>query len=334
MYAVVTDRARLFNHTVLKAVIMKIYHHFPEHKNLFVNPVVTIGNFDGVHLGHRKILSALLEKAREKSGDPVVITFSSHPRKVLNPEHPIKIITTSDEKVNAIYNFGIPNIILLNFTRQMAEMHAIDFYNEILIGKLDARYLVIGYDHAFGKNREGNFDFLAELADSTGVEITRIEEEDRFEHPISSTWIRKEIESGNISKANTLLGWRYTLSGVVVEGKGRGRELGFPTANIHPLHQDKIIPADGVYAVRVIFDNGTKKNGMLNIGSNPTFSGETRTIEVCIFDFNEMIYDSILTLEFHERIRSEIKFGSKDLLIEQLGIDRSTVLKLLENYSD
>jgi riboflavin kinase / FMN adenylyltransferase len=310
---------------------MKIYHHIPEHKDLFINPVVTIGNFDGVHLGHRKILSALKDTAKNKSGDPVVITFSSHPRKVLNPEHPIKIITTSDEKVNAIYNFGIPNIILLNFTRQMAEMHAIDFYNEILIGKLDAKYLVIGYDHAFGKNREGNFDFLAELAASTGVEITRIEEEDRFEHPISSTWIRKEIESGNIAKANVLLGWRYTLSGTVVEGKGRGRELGFPTANIRPLHQEKIIPGDGVYAVRVIFEDGTKKNGMLNIGSNPTFSGETSTIEVNIFDFNEIIYDTILTLEFYERIRGEIKFNTREQLVEQLGKDRISILQLLDN---
>lgn len=264
----------------------------------------------------------------------MVITFSSHPRKVLNPEHPIKIITTSDEKVNAIYNFGIPNIILLNFTHQMAEMHAIDFYNEILIGKLDAKYLVIGYDHAFGKNREGNFDFLAELAASTGVEITKIEEEDRFEHPISSTWIRKEIESGNIVKANMLLGWRYTLSGTVVEGKGRGRELGFPTANIHPLHQEKIIPGDGVYAVRVILEDGTKKKGMLNIGSNPTFSGESRTIEVHIFDYNEMIYNSILTLEFYNKIRNEVKFKTKEQLIEQLAKDRSSVLQLLENDND
>jgi riboflavin kinase / FMN adenylyltransferase len=313
---------------------MKIYHHIPEHKDLFINPVVTIGNFDGVHLGHRKILTALLETAGKKSGDPVVITFSSHPRKVLNPEHPIKIITTSEEKVNAIYDFGIPNIILLNFTRQMAEMHALDFYNEILIGKLDAKYLVVGYDHAFGKNREGNFDFLSDLAASTGVEITRIEEEDRFEHPVSSTWIRNEIESGNMTTANKLLGWRYTLSGSVVEGKGRGRHLGYPTANIRPLHPDKIIPGDGVYAVRVIFDDGTKKKGMLNIGSNPTFSGDIRTIEVYIFDFNEMIYDSNLTLEFFERTRGEIKFQSKELLIEQLEKDKQSILQLLENVND
>jgi riboflavin kinase/FMN adenylyltransferase len=309
---------------------MKIYHHIPEHKNLFVNPVVTIGNFDGVHIGHRKILSALLKKAAEKSGDPVVITFSSHPRKILNPEMPIKIITTTDEKVNAIYDFGIPNIILLNFTRQMAQMHAIDFYNEILVGKLDAKYLVIGYDHAFGKNREGNYDFLSELSASTGVEITRIEEEDKYKHPISSTWIRREIESGNITKANTLLGWKYTFSGTVVRGRDRGKSLGFPTANINPLHQDKIIPGDGVYAVRVIFENGTKKTGMLNIGTNPTFSEKERTIEVNIFDFNDTIYDSTLTVEFHNHIRNEITFESKEKLVEQLERDKTTALKLLK----
>jgi riboflavin kinase / FMN adenylyltransferase len=313
---------------------MKIYHHIPEHKDLFINPVVTIGNFDGVHIGHRKILAALIDTAREKSGDPVVITFSSHPRKILNPELPIKIITTSEEKVNAIYNFGIPNIILLNFTRQMAQMHAIDFYNEILIGKLDAKYLVIGYDHAFGKNREGNFDFLSELAASTGVEITKIEEEDRFEHPVSSTWIRKEIESGNIDKANSLLGWRYTLSGTVVRGRGRGRSLGFPTANIHPLHADKIIPGDGVYAVRVIFESGDKKIGMLNIGSNPTFDEKARTIEVNILDFDDTLYDSVITVEFHGRVRGEIKFESQLKLVEQIQRDRQSIMQLMEKSND
>ena len=308
---------------------MKIYHHLPEHKNLFINPVVTIGNFDGVHLGHRKILNALIQKSREKAGEPVVITFSSHPRKVLNPEHEIKIITTTEEKVNAIYNIGIPNIILLNFTRQMSQMPAIEFYNEVLIGKLDARYLVIGYDHAFGKNREGNYDFLTELSSATGVEITRIEEEDRYEHPVSSTWIRSEIESGNIVKANSLLGWRYTVSGTVVRGEGRGRTLGFPTANVEPLHPDKIIPGNGVYAVYASVENGKKKGGMLNIGTNPTFAGTRRTIEVNIFDFTEDIYDAAVTIEFLEKIRNETTFSSREALVGQIGRDKIRVQEIL-----
>ncbi|MBN2157988.1 MAG: bifunctional riboflavin kinase/FAD synthetase [Spirochaetes bacterium] len=307
---------------------MKIYHHIPEHKDLFINPVVTIGNFDGVHLGHRKILATLLEISRIKSGEPVVITFSSHPRKILNPDMPMKIITTTEEKVNAIYEYGIPNIILLNFTRQMASMHAIDFYNKILIGKLDAKYLVLGYDHAFGKNREGNYDFLSELAATTGVEITKIAEEDRYKQPVSSSWIRKELENGNISKANTLLGWRYTLSGTVIKGKGRGKGLGFPTANIHPLHHEKIIPGDGVYAVHVLFQNGTKGNGMLNIGSNPTFSDTDRSIEAYIFDFNETIYDSVITVQFLAKIRDEIKFDSPEKLIRQIERDRDAALTI------
>lgn len=313
---------------------MKIYHHLPEHKNLFINPVVTIGNFDGVHLGHRKILAALIDKSREKSGEPVVITFSSHPRKVLNPELPIKIITTTEEKVNAIYNFGVPNIILLNFTHQMSQMHAIDFYNEILIGKLDAKYLVIGYDHAFGKNREGNFDFLSELSAATGVEITRIEEEDRYEHPVSSTWIRREIESGNILKANALLGWRYTLSGTVVRGVGRGKTLGFPTANIEPLNPDKIIPGNGVYAVMILFENGMKKKGMLNIGTNPTFAGLRITIEVNIFDFSEDIYEDVITVEFHEKIRNDQAFDSRESLMAQLGRDKIRTMEILGSDND
>ena len=308
---------------------MKIYHHLPEHKNLFINPVVTIGNFDGVHLGHRKILNALIRKSREKAGEPVVITFSSHPRKVLNPDHEIKIITTTEEKVNAIYSLGIPNIILLNFTRQMSQMPAIEFYNEVLIGKLDAKYLVIGYDHAFGKNREGNYDFLTELSAATGVEITRIEEEDRYEHPVSSTWIRRELESGSIVKANSLLGWRYTLSGTVVRGEGRGRTLGYPTANIEPLHPDKIIPGNGVYAVHVSVENGKKNGGMLNIGTNPTFAGTHRTVEVNIFDFADDIYDAAVTIEFLEKIRNETAFSSREALVEQIGHDKVRVQEIL-----
>lgn len=312
---------------------MKIYHHLPEHKNLFINPVVTIGSFDGVHRGHRKILSTLLSISKKIAGEPVVITFSTHPRKVLEPDAPLKIITTIEEKTDALYTFGIPNIIVLNFTSQMSQMRAIDFYNEILINKLDAKNLVIGYDHAFGKNREGNYDFLSELSSTSGVEITKVEEEDLFSRPVSSSWIRDKIEKGDIRNANILLGWNYTLSGTVVEGKGRGRILGFPTANIHPLHQDKIIPGDGVYAVCVTLENDVKKKGMLNIGTNPTFSDTGRTIEVNIFDFDENIYNTVVTIEFHDRIRGETKFKSPEQLAEAIAIDKIKALQLLEHIN-
>ncbi len=313
---------------------MKIYHNIPDNKNIFKNPVITVGTFDGVHLGHRKILSVLLDTAAQKSGDPVVITFSSHPRKTLEPNLVLKIITTTEEKTNAIYEFGIPNIILLNFTKQMAQMPAIDFYNEILIRKLDAKSIVIGYDHAFGRNREGNYDFLKHLAEKTGIEIFRVEEEDFSSRPVSSTWIRNEIEFGNIEKANKLLGWKYSLSGTVIRGKGRGRTLGFPTANISPHNREKIIPADGVYAVNVMIENGTKRMGMLNIGNNPTFSDAARSIEVNIIDFDETIYDKPITVELHQRIRKEIKFSSPEQLINQIKQDRIAALRLLGGNDD
>ncbi len=309
---------------------MKIYHHLPDNKNLFRNPVVTIGNFDGVHLGHRKILASLLTVSARESGDPVVITFSAHPRKILNPEMPIHILTTTEEKINAIYDFGIPNIILLNFTRQMAMMSASDFYHEVLIDKLDAKFLVIGYDHAFGKNREGNYDFLTELAHTTGVEITRIEEEYHESEPVSSTRIRREIERGAVRLAGCLMGRPYSLSGTVVRGKGRGFKLGFPTANIHPLNADKIIPGNGVYAVTAVLDGGLRKKGMLNIGLNPTFSDTHWSIEVHLFDFEGDLYDTVLTLEFYDRIRDEIRFTSPDKLVEQINRDRHSALALMD----
>ncbi|OHD69161.1 MAG: riboflavin biosynthesis protein RibF [Spirochaetes bacterium RBG_16_49_21] len=313
---------------------MKIYHHLPENKNIFITPAITIGTFDGVHRGHRKILSALLEVSKKESRDPVVITFSAHPRKVLQPGAPVKIITTPEEKINAIYDFGIPNIILLNFTERMARMRAIDFYNDVLISKLDAKIIVIGYDHAFGNNRVGNYDFLTQLTANTGVEIIRVEEEDIHSKPISSSWIKREIEKGNIGKANSLLGWRYCISGTVIKGKGRGRDLGFPTANIVPVHSDKVVPGDGVYAVRVKLEKDVLKNGILNIGTNPTFFEDTRTIEVHILDFNGIIYDKPITVEFHKRLREEIAFDSKEQLIDQIKRDRIEAVRLLGGKND
>lgn len=308
---------------------MKLYHHIPEHRDIFRDPVVTIGNFDGVHLGHRRIFSALIETARVRNADPVVITFSSHPRKVLNPEAHIKILTTTDEKVNSIYSAGISNIILLNFTEKMARMEARDFYNEILIDKIDARALVLGYDHAFGHNRQGTYDYIKELAHRSGIDISRIDEELIEGKPVSSTWIRHEIEQGNMSVARQLLGRDYSLDSKVVRGDERGRTLGYPTANLVPINSDKIIPADGVYAVTLSVDDGPLLKGMLNIGNNPTFSVTERRIEVHIFEFNDTIYDSDITIFFHDRIRNERTFISREELIGQLDRDKAAALELL-----
>ena len=312
---------------------MKIYHNIPDNKNLFKNPIVTIGNFDGVHLGHQKIFNRLLYLTEKKGGDPVVITFSKHPRKILNPDRSLKFLTTSEEKTNAIFNFGIDNIILLNFTKEMANMSAEDFYYEILLKKIDTKDLVIGYDHAFGKNREGNIDFLTRLSETNGIKVTRVGEKIFNSKPISSTWIRNEIKTGNMSLVAKLLNRNYTITGTVVKGEGRGKLLGYPTANILPSHEDKLVPGDGVYAASIKFDNGIKKFGMLNIGNNPTFNNKTKTIEINIFDFDENVYDSEVIIEFYEKIRKELTFKSKKELVKQISHDKIIVLEKLKKIN-
>lgn len=307
---------------------MKIYHTIPENNNLFRNPVVTIGNFDGVHAGHKKIFDTLVRTAIVKNGDPLVITFSNHPRKILYPDIPIKVITTVEEKLNAIFNCGVSNIILLHFTREMAEMHAYDFFNDILIKKIDAREIVIGYDHAFGKNREGDINFLSKLAGEKGIGLTKVDEELLADRPISSSWLREEILEGNIVMANRLLGRIYSISGFVKGGHGRGKKLGFPTANIVPDSEDKIVPKDGVYAVMVKVAD-TMRGGMLNIGCNPTFADKQRTLEVNIFDFDRDIYDEQITVYFHQRIRDEVTFESADALVRQIEADRIEAVRAL-----
>ncbi len=312
---------------------MRVFHAIPDKKGLFNNPVLTIGSFDGVHLGHRRILSTLLNIARQKGGEPVVLTFDNHPRKILFPGTPPKILTTPKEKIKAIAGCGINNIIILPFTKEMAEMHAIDFLNKIVFDKLGVLDIVVGYDHAFGRHREGNIDFLKKLSREKGFGVTRVDHKDYESRPISSTWIRAEIEDGNITYANELLGRRYTLFGRVVKGEGRGRRLNFPTANVLPDDPDKVIPKDGVYAVTA--DIGSiKLGGMLNIGTNPTFQNTARTIEVNILDFDRDIYGADIEIEFIERVRDEIKFSSPQNLTEQIKKDQAVIIEILSKEKD
>lgn len=309
---------------------MNIYTEIPENRGQFRNPVVTIGNFDGVHTGHRKIIETLLQRSREHDGEPFVITFRNHPRTVIHPGSVCMMITTVEEKQRALYELGVNNIIMLEFTKELSELTADQFYNGLLVERLKAKEIVIGYDHAFGKNREGNIDYLLKLSEKTGVHITQIGEESCGNEIISSTLLRSEIDNGNMDKVLNLLGRRYTLSGTVVTGAGRGgSKLGFPTANIRPDSADKIIPAKGVYAVRIIFPSGETRNGMLNIGTNPTFNGTEKTIEVNIFDFRSDLYGETLIIQFFDRIRDEVKFNSADELIEQIKNDEITIRKIL-----
>ena len=307
---------------------LRIYNEIPENRGEIKNPVITIGNFDGVHMGHRKIIETLLHKSKEHSGEPFVLTFSNHPRTVIHPGSVCRMITTVDEKQKALFELGVRNIIMLEFTREIADLTADQFYNELLIGRLGVKEIVIGYDHAFGKNREGNIDYLKKLAEKTGILITRVGVESVQGDAVSSTLLRRELDLGNMEKVASLLGRNYALSGTVVKGAGRGRVMGFPTANVMPDSDVKIVPANGVYAVSVEIE-GKLYGGMLNIGFNPTFGGQHRSIEVNIFNFSADIYDRVITLYFHSKIRDEKKFDSMENLARQIEEDRKAVESLL-----
>ena len=309
----------------MKKSDLRVFNEIPENNGLFKNPVVTIGNFDGVHRGHKKIIDKLISSSKEHNGDSIVITFRNHPRTLFHPELLCRMITTVEEKQKFLYQLGINNIIMLNFTREFANLTADQFFNELLIGKLKVKEIVIGYDHAFGKNREGNIDYLMKLSKTTGVFIDRVDEETCENEVISSTFLRKEIDSGNMAVVERLLGRRYSLTGKVIKGDGRGKGLGFPTANIIPDHPDKIIPGIGSYAATIEFKDGAVYNGMLNIGNNPTFNCEKISIEMNIFDFNKDIYDEKVSIEFYKKIRDVVKFDSPQSLIAQLKQDEKNV---------
>ena len=308
---------------------MDLFANIPG-KEKFNNPVVTIGSFDGIHLGHKKIINKLLEKANERKGDSIVLTFETHPRTFLNPEIALKIITSNQEKEDRLKKEGVDHILLLQFSREMADLNAMDFYNQLLINKLGVKDIIIGYDHTFGKNREGGIELLRELESRTGLGVYQVSEELVDGRAISSTWIRHEITIGNVAKAKELLGWEYDITGYVVRGEGRGSTLlGYPTANVQPNNESKIVPADGAYAVTVNIEGFPEKKGMLNIGTNPTFEGKKRTIEVNIFDFDADIYGKEITVCFHERIRGEQKFGNFEELKKQLNEDKRKAAEIL-----
>lgn len=306
---------------------MTVLYNLSERDEVFKNPVITIGNFDGVHTGHRAIFNRMITLAHSLNGEPVVFTFSEHPRKLLTPHTPPRILTTATEKIHAIEHAGISNIVMMPFTHEIALLTAEEFLYKIVFYHIGKAHIVVGYDHAFGKGRQGNFEFLKGLALREGFIVEQVAPVCIQSRPVSSSWIRTEIEDGNIGLANMLLGRPYTLNGIVVKGQMRGRLLGYPTANI--AHDpDKIIPKDGVYAVKVLL-KGNGHHGMLNIGTNPTFENTERTIEVHIFDFNGDIYGENIEVLFIERIREEKRFGSVTELKEQLYNDKLVSEKIL-----
>ncbi len=293
-------------------------------------PVVTIGTFDGVHLGHQKVISKLKEIARKYGGESVIFTFSPHPRLVTRPEESdLRLLTTLEEKKELFARSGIDHLIVFPFSRSFSELTYAEFVKQILVEKMHTHCLVVGYDHRFGKNREGSFEYLQECADTYGFKIEKLEPFLIDEANVSSTRIRKSLQEGQVKKANNYLGYRYTLHGTVVEGNQLGRKIGFPTANIEASDPNKLIPDHGVYAVEVL-TSGKIYQGMLNIGTRPTFNknADNRSIEVHIFNFTENLYKKEITLLFFQKIRDEKKFNGVRELAEQLKKDKSAALKI------
>ena len=304
---------------------MKIFNGFEELTTI-KNAVLTIGTFDGVHIGHQKILQKLQEEAYKIDGETVLFTFYPHPRMVLNPtNHGLKLIQTQEEKIEKLKKISLENLIVQPFTSEFSNLSAKDFVEKFLIEKLNVKKLVIGHDHQFGKNREGTLEFLKEMSVKHNFEVIEIPAQEINEVNISSTKVRKAIESGDIDVANAYLGFPFELNGVVVKGKQLGRTIGFPTANIELKSDIKILPKKGVYAVEIQLSDYTHYIGMMNIGNRPTISNELKeTIEVNIFDFNQSIYSNEIKVKLFGRIRDEFKFDSIEKLKEQLIKDEKT----------
>jgi riboflavin kinase/FMN adenylyltransferase len=299
---------------------------FPQTKGT----VLTLGTFDGVHLGHTKILNKIKEAAKTMVLESVVLTFHPHPRSVLQTNTPMRLLSCIDEKSNLIQHAGIDHLVIHPFDKAFSQLTAEEFVTDILVKKFNLKKIVIGYDHRFGKNRTANIDDLTRFGLEFGFEVVQITAEEVNAITISSTKIRKALENGDCSTAQNYLGHPYTLSGTVVKGQQLGRTLGFPTANLQPCCAEKLIPKNGVYVVRVSYDN-RYYSGVLNIGTRPTISGTSQTIEVHLFDFSQEIYNAKLTLEFLTFLREEQRFDSLDALKNQIISDKEQALAYFQN---
>jgi riboflavin kinase/FMN adenylyltransferase len=305
---------------------MNVYRQINE-TPVQVPTVATIGTFDGVHRGHRLILDALVEEAEQTNGRSLVVTFHPHPQEVLrNRGDSVPILTTLNERIALFDALGIDALLILEFTPEFAATPWQEFCR-LLIEELGVRHLVVGHDHAFGRNREGNADSIREFGRDRGLEVAEVGPLVIDDETISSTKIRRALVAGDLATANAYLGRPYRVEGRVVKGDGRGKTLGIPTANIEPSESAKLLPADGVYAVNLILpdDSGEIRHlrGMANIGRRPTFTdGRDRTLEVNIFDFDEEIYHNLVFVEFRKFVRSEQKFASVEEFLEQLERDR------------
>ena len=290
---------------------------------------MTIGTFDGVHIGHQKIIKQLVEIAKGENSNAVVLTFFPHPRMVLQKDTSIKLINTIDEKSQLLENFGIDHLVIQKFTKDFSRLGAIEFVRDVLVNKLHVKHIIIGYDHRFGRNRTANVDNLREYGEVYNFKITEISAQEIDEVAVSSTKIRKALNDGDMEVANAFLGYNFMLTGTVIKGRNLGKKIGFPTANINIEESYKLIPKNGSYVVKSFIDNKTIY-GMMNIGINPTVNGEKQSIEVHFFDFQKDIYNKKIRIELIKRLRDEQKFNSIDALKMQLHRDKETSLNYLE----
>ena len=309
---------------------MIVYHDIRQFSARF--PVVTVGIFDGVHLGHKYILEQLIKVAESSEGESVVVTLWPHPRMLLNQEeNGFRLLTTQSEKIQMLEQSGIQHLIILPFTHEFSRLSSCDFIEKILIGAIGVGKLVVGYNHRFGKDREGNYGELKKCADKFEFGIEKLDAFHLDERKISSSEIRKLLLSGNVEEANRLLGWTYGFSGQVIGGSRLGSSIGFPTANITQGETYKLLPAKGVYAVKVEMKNKLFR-GMMNMGSRPTVNKdpEKSTLEVHLLDFHENIYSEQIRIRFISRIRDEKRFESIDALKAQLENDREMTIRVLK----
>lgn len=309
---------------------MKVYTNIADFGGV-EKPIITIGTFDGVHLGHKKIVHRLCEVAEKEGGETVLLTFFPHPRMVLFPDdNDLKLISTQKEKIALLEKEGIDHLIITPFDKSFSRLSAAEYVREILVNQLNVFKVVIGYDHHFGRNREGDLEQLKELSKTYDFSVEEIPAQMIADTNISSTKARKALLGGDVATANSYLGHPFELSGIVVAGKQLGREIGFPTANIQIAEKYKLIPKKGVYAVTIQLKDSLHR-GMLNIGENPTVDEENTAlkIEVHIFDFYDEIYNEAIQLSLMHRIREEKKFENIDELQKQLELDKIQVLNKL-----
>ncbi|PCJ81771.1 MAG: riboflavin biosynthesis protein RibF [Bacteroidetes bacterium] len=312
---------------------MKV-HHLDKGFDVEKPIVLTIGTFDGVHAGHRAVISVLAEKARQIGGETALLTFDPHPRIVLHPEnHGLKLLNTFEEKKDLLENAGLDNLIIANFDIELARLTPLEYVRGLLAEKIKPEELVIGDDHRFGRNREGSFDDLHEMGIMFGFGVTALDTQCVSEVRVSSTKVRNAIWEGNVKLAGRLLTRYFPLSGLVVKGDQIGRTIGFPTANLELNDTLKIIPGNGAYAVWARIEKGEWVSAMLNIGERPTLNSTTRTIELHLINWNGDCYGENIEVRFIEKLRNEIKFSNVNELSAALKVDRVNTLSILEKYN-